>query len=586
MLAELGRGGMGVVYRVRAAGGGEAALKLLLGTDEATFARFERERRLLASLGEAEGFVGLVDAGTSREGAWLVMPFVAGGTLRSRLERGPLGVEETVSLGLQLATALGKAHERGIVHRDVKPENVLFTASGRALLADLGLAKHFDRSAPGGSQSLSMTRAGSFKGTAGYVAPEQLANAATVGPRADVFALGAVLYECLCGRPAFRGDTVVELLAELSSGTREPIRRPGVPPWLEEVVGRALAVDARDRFADGTSLARALEPRAAAAPGRRRSVLLSLALGTVAGGALLCGLLVATSRSPSRPASRPVLPRETPRVPERASPPSPRVDSDAAREHESLAEQRARAGDWDGVLEEATKAVELDPGLARAWALRGAASGRSGDWDAAIAHSTRAIELDPALIMAWSNRGTARGCRGDADGAIADLTRAIELDPGDGRTYANRALARSKKKDWDGVIADATRAIELAPDVATSYQARGNARGMTGDWDGAIADASRAIELDPRLPTAWATRAQVLRRSGDADGGIADATRAIELDPGLATGWTNRGLARHARGDWSGAASDLERSLELFPEGPDSEDVRRALDDARKRLRR
>ncbi len=145
VLGELGRGGMGVVFRARGPGGGEVALKLLARADGAAFARFDRERRLLASLGEEEGFVGLLDAGTAREGAWLVMPLVPGGTLADRLEAGPLGVEETVALGTQLARALGAAHARGIVHRDVKPENILFAASGRPLVADLGIAKHFDR---------------------------------------------------------------------------------------------------------------------------------------------------------------------------------------------------------------------------------------------------------------------------------------------------------------------------------------------------------------------------------------------------------------------------------------------------------
>jgi len=97
---------MGVVYRVRSPAGEEAALKVLTMADQGKLARFERERRLLASLGEEQGFVGLLDAGSSREGAWLLMPLVPGGTLREKLEAGPLGVEETVALGVQLAAAL------------------------------------------------------------------------------------------------------------------------------------------------------------------------------------------------------------------------------------------------------------------------------------------------------------------------------------------------------------------------------------------------------------------------------------------------------------------------------------------------
>ncbi len=293
VLGELGRGGMGVVYRVRTPGG-EAALKLLGRLDPAAFARFERERRLLAALGEAEGFVGLLDAGRSAQGPWLLMPLVPGGTLRQRLEAGPLGIEESIDLGIQLATALGKAHARGIVHRDVKPENVLFAASGRALVADLGLGKHFDRTAA--SQSVSLSKHGELRGTVGYMAPEQLEDSASVGPSADVFALGAVLYECLTGRLAFQGETVVEVMTRVSGATVEPIGRAEVPAWLEAVVKRALAVDPAVRFRDGASLARALRQRGGAA--ERPRALVSLLAGAVAGALLLAILFLASGRTP------------------------------------------------------------------------------------------------------------------------------------------------------------------------------------------------------------------------------------------------------------------------------------------------
>ena len=312
---ELGRGGAGAVYRVKTPDGREAALKVLLRVDAQAFAGFERELRLLGSLGEEDGFVGLLDAGMAPEGPWLVMPLVAGGTLRARLAKGPLGVEETVALGVALATALGKAHERGIVHRDVKPENVLFTESpnerspgrpgsepARPLLADLGLAKHFDRSLPGASQSAALTRDGAFKGTAGYMAPEQVANASKVGPPCDVFALGAVLHECLSGEPAFPGETAVEVLAKVQAGTREPLRRPDVPRWLARTLSEALASAPEARFADGASFARALRER-----GRRRLPAVPLVVGAVTGALVLAGVLAlrpspATSGAPTSPA--------------------------------------------------------------------------------------------------------------------------------------------------------------------------------------------------------------------------------------------------------------------------------------------
>ncbi len=279
VLGILGRGGMGIVYRARSPAGEEVALKVLGKLEAEAIARFERERRLLGGLGVGDGFVPLLDAGDSPQGPWIVMPLVSGGTLREKLRRGPLGVEGTLEVGRALAGALAKAHERGIVHRDLKPENVLFH-EGRPLLADLGLAKHFDRSTAGASQTVSLSVDGSSRGTAGYMPPEQMQDAKSVGPGADVFALGAILLECLAGRPAFPGRNALEVVVRVSDGKHEKLHPEDAPRWLVAAIERALATDPADRFRDGAAFEAALaEPN-----GLRRGVPVAL---------LLCGLLFA-----------------------------------------------------------------------------------------------------------------------------------------------------------------------------------------------------------------------------------------------------------------------------------------------------
>src|SRR5262249_53890936 len=133
-------------------------------------------------------------SGEGPQGPYLVMPYLAGGTLRERLRAGPLSIHEATRVVRSLADAMGRAHGRGIVHRDLKPENVLFTIGGSPLIADLGLAKHLSTAKEAG---LTLSVSGEFRGTAGYMAPEQMRNAKAAGPPADVWALGAVLYECL-----------------------------------------------------------------------------------------------------------------------------------------------------------------------------------------------------------------------------------------------------------------------------------------------------------------------------------------------------------------------------------------------------
>ena len=253
---EIGRGGMAVVFRARGPAGQELAIKLLTGTGRGAADRFAREVRLLESLGEAEGFVPLLDSGDSPHGPWLVMPYLAGGTLRDRLRFGSLDLDDTIDFGRAIASALGRAHARGIVHRDLKPENVLFTAEGVPLVADLGIAKHVD-SGEGTATTPGLSRSGELRGTIGYMAPEQATSSKTVGPASDVFALGAILYECLAGAPAFPGTNPLEVLGRVATGDLEPLgaRRPDAPRWLVSAVERALASDPRLRFPSGAVFA-------------------------------------------------------------------------------------------------------------------------------------------------------------------------------------------------------------------------------------------------------------------------------------------------------------------------------------------
>ncbi len=320
VLGECGRGGFGVVFRARAQGGQVVAIKLLTRAHESAVARFARERRLQELLGEKEGFVPLVDAGTSPRGPYVVMPFEPGGSLRDRLRRGPLPVEEALGIVRRLASAMATAHEKGIVHRDLKPENVLFAQDGRPLVADLGLAKHFDNLAPGASQSLGLSRTGELRGTAGYMAIEQATDSKHVTPAADVFALGVILYECLAGSLPFDAETLLATLVRSERGEYEPLSgiRPDVPHWIEAVVARTLSPDPDERPRDAGELAAQLVPPRE----RARGLAPALVAGTAS--VLVIGAVLAVSGHQERPpmAPAPVTPAfPAPGTPDEASAP-------------------------------------------------------------------------------------------------------------------------------------------------------------------------------------------------------------------------------------------------------------------------
>ena len=236
--AVLGEGGMGVVFEAwDREGQRSVALKLLREVDPATSARFDREAEALAALSHP-GIVGYVAHGCTAGGErYLAMDQLAGATLAERLTEGPLGVQQTAQLGHGVAAALAAAHAHGLVHRDIKPSNIFLQDAdpGRIKLLDFGLAR--GRDAP------PLTHAGSLLGTPSYMAPEQVRGATPHEPRGDLFALGAVLFECLTGRAPFVGaDTeavLTKILVEQPPAVRELC--PAAPPAFEALIARLLA---------------------------------------------------------------------------------------------------------------------------------------------------------------------------------------------------------------------------------------------------------------------------------------------------------------------------------------------------------
>jgi tetratricopeptide (TPR) repeat protein len=549
-ISELARHGPTVVVRARARSGREVAIKLLgRAAPREAVAQFERERRLHGLLAEDAGFVPLLEAGESEKGPYVVMPFLSGGTLRDRLRRGPLAIEETEDLARAVAVALRRAHERGVVHRDLKPANILFDDAGRPLIADLGLAKHFRADLPGASASKMLSRTGGFVGTPGYAAPEQLSDAKNVGPAADVFAFGAIIFECLTGKEAFPGPTVLEILENTVSGKPLPIleRRPDAPAHLVELIRRCLATEVRERPADGVALARALQRTAPARPWKR-FVLAGLALAVLGGGALA------------------LLPRGSPTGELKvtaAAPPT--LDGLTASGYNDRAVARRGKHDLEGALSDFSQAIALDPGYAQAFANRGTVRVLMRDLEGAMADYTRALELDPKDRIALYNRGVGLQLRKDLDGAIADYDRLLAIDPRHVEAYDNRGEAYEEKGDLGRAIADYDRAIAIDPTSAKVFHYRGRARARTGDDAGAIRDYTRSIELDPKYGPVFNERGIALLRQRSHDAALSDLARAIELDPRNASFYVNRGIARQSNGDLDGALSDLGRAIELDP---------------------
>jgi eukaryotic-like serine/threonine-protein kinase len=425
-----GRGGMGTVFRATDRRRRDAvAIKVLHHEDPRTAARLESEVRALEQL-DHPTIVKVLGHGTTASGQpYLVMPWLEGETLADRLRtRGPLETVDATAIVSKLAEALGHAHERGVVHRDVKPANVLLAARprspeapGTVYLLDFGLARSFGRGS---------TRSGLIAGTAPYLAPEQARGERELDARADVFALGCLFYECLAGRSPFEADSVTAALAKVLF--EQPIDlelvQPAVPEKVARLVARMLAKDPTRRPVNGRAVAAALE---GAGPSSREPV-----DAVITASESWLGIAVFVGGN--------VLPRPVTDTIDEPPPPSePRID-DARSSSSVLSEIRQIALGHGGRVEslfDGSVLVAPLGGDAREQALRAAECALS------IQAASPGLSLDIRMIGSrTTSRGRAasgRGIRIDETvaGLLGDRFVVERIDSGEARLEGERAAS-------------------------------------------------------------------------------------------------------------------------------------------------
>ncbi|MDP9478625.1 MAG: protein kinase, partial [Actinomycetota bacterium] len=260
LLGLLGRGGMGEVYLARdEVLDRDVAVKVLAeqySHDGEAVERFRREAKSAAALSHPH-IVPVYDLGETVDGThYIVMEYVPGGTLKERILReGPLDAGTAARISLQVAAALGAAHDAGVIHRDVKPENILFAGSGEAKVTDFGIAR--------AASSPRLTQTGFALGTADYMSPEQ-AMGDPVGPASDLYSLGVVLYQMLTGERPFEADSPLATAVKHVNEPPPKLRRPGegdpaFPGGMDALVGKLLAKDPADRHGSASELMADLE---------------------------------------------------------------------------------------------------------------------------------------------------------------------------------------------------------------------------------------------------------------------------------------------------------------------------------------
>lgn len=614
LVSSLGRGGAGAVHRaIDSRTGAVVALKLLApGWGETSRQRFAREARALTQL-DHPSVVRVLDAGEERGAPWLAIELVEGESLRNRLERdGPLPVDEALSIAADLARALAHCHGRGVLHRDLKPDNVLLRrADRRALLVDFGLTREVDPS-DGRTQ---LTEEGAFLGTPGYWSPEQThGRSELVGPATDVYGLAATLHAALTGSPPHDGASVSALLLQASEPVASLHRlRPDLPSAVDATVRRALAVSPAARpdaatFADQLDALRGVRPRARRR-GRRRQALL------LAGGAAALLLAFAAGLAAARPGAPPVgqaaLAAPAPAGPRgadadatlaEATEPAtePATGPELAEVGEALAEARRAwaVHDLARARERLDRVLALDARLGGAWLRRAAVRllARGPDADEARADAERARALLPAGAAA----ALAGAVVASLSGRSEDARRLLEgaSDPTeDPALRVLRGHLWERAGDHVRAVEAYTQALAGAPGFLTATFERGRSRrdaneaGAREDLEAVVAARGsdvealvllaevrlgldgpapalelldRALALDPRHTRALAGRAAVRRRAGDPRGALVDLERLVEVAPGAEV-HADRARCHDALGDRRAALAELERALALDP---------------------
>jgi serine/threonine protein kinase/Flp pilus assembly protein TadD len=565
--ALLGQGGMGIVYRVRQFRLNRVvALKMILAS------HYVRPNALARFLGEAESIariqhaniVQIHEVGIHDGNPYFSMEYVAGGNLADHLKIKLVPVRRAADLVQTLARAVHAAHEVGIVHRDLKPANILLTGEGVPKITDFGLAKrlHCD---PG------LTDTGAILGTPGYMAPEQAQGTQKViEPAADIYALGAILFELLTGRPPFLAETLMETVSLVINQEPPPPSRfqPKLPRDLDTICQKCLQKQPGKRYGSAEDLAdelrRFLEGKPIQARPvsraeriwrwcRRRpkdvAVLVAAALVLCTG--LGAGIWIALERVVGREReARANLARShymrgesshslDTRIAEYKE--AIRLKPDYAEAHDRLGDVLLRTGQTDKALLAYQEAVHLKPDYAEGHADVGNVLEIKGRLEEAVVAYRRATELQPNNAK-WRNAlGGVLEQTGQLDEAIVAYRKAIELNPQNANLYPDLANAVRKKGRLAEAVALYRKATELQPDNPKCRNALGGVLEDAGCLDEAILAYRKAIELNVRNAYLYPDLGNALRKKGQLDQALGTYRMAIHLQPNFVE--AHKGLA-------------------------------------------
>lgn len=549
IIEKLGAGGMGEVFLAQDLTlDRRVAIKILpaksIENDQAK-KRLLREAKAAATL-DHPNICTIHEVNEETDSPFIVMQYIDGVTLSAKVRNNPLAPAEVVNIGIQAAEALAEAHSRGVIHRDIKPQNVMITPRGQVKILDFGLARQIipERGSNSNTADTRLTEDGQIVGTVGYMSPEQL-RGYEMDARSDVFSLGVTLYECATGAPAFYGNSAIEISSQiLHVEPPKPSKvKPGIPPELEGVILKAMAKEVEDRYQSANTMLEDLY--------RLR--------GSVSG----------SSQMLTRPLTLDHRPMSVTATVTRAWKRTPITIAVLIAAILAIAILLALRF-WHAPLHQPSAE-------AKTWYDQGLVEMRDGTYYQASKKLERSIQLDDGYALSHAHLAETYLEMSDTERAMAELLRAISLVPNrsslataDG-TYLD-AIGATVRREFPAAIDSYRKLLDQVPaqDKANAYVDLGRAYERNENLDQAGESYLEATRLDPQAPAGFLHVAVLYSRRQDSQHAEENFKKAENLyqvmtnNEGLVEVLYQRGALLARTGKSQEARAQLERVLEIM----------------------
>ncbi|WP_299493785.1 serine/threonine-protein kinase [Acaryochloris sp. IP29b_bin.137] len=514
-----------------------------------TIEMFASEARQLKQLGHHPQIPKLTAYFQEGQNLYLVQQYVDGHNLIELLEQnGAFSEQQIRQVLLDVLPVLQSLHDQGVIHRDLKPDNIMQRRDGKHVLIDFGVAKLLKQTA------MAHAGAGTIVGSPGYASPEQIQRGRAT-PVGDLYGLGSSCFHLLSHVSPYHLSLEFNYL--WSEDWQQYIAQ-SLSPELQKILDKLLQIEPAQRYQSANEVLQDLKvvpelplpkitlPTRSTLPGKfpqlsgkMWAAIASLGLIGVFGIGYVA--IQANNTVSVSPMSR----------------------------SEALLRsgyEKYRAGDYEGAIADYDESIDLDDQNADAFNERGLAKYGLQNYQAALSDYNQALTLDDRHTNAYGNRGLAKHALQDYQGAVEDYNQAIRLNRQYAYVYHNRGLSKYNLKDLQGTLSDYDQALRIDPKREDTLRNRGRTHYDLGQFRAALADYDQAIRLDGENANAYNGRAHAKGKLGDWKGELADFDKALELDDQLIDAYNGRGLAKYNRKNYREAIQDYNRAIRLEPD--------------------